>query len=167
MLVQSLEKRNQTRENTLRYCFMLFRLQTLMKAKSLEVRRNEDFLRVHSFNQRAKPPSESLHALQWQMNSTYARKVSREFATQPEEEQKQQQLELRIASFHKFKEKQILSLMCLHFRRRARFLLYFAFQNYKTQVYKLLIGDLVKRQQMAIVPALAPAPEQDPNPTDL
>lgn len=36
-----------------------------------------------------------------------------------------------IKLFHKYREKSLLSLMFLHYRRRARMLLYFAFQKYK------------------------------------
>lgn len=40
--------------------------------------------------------------------------------------------------------------MFLHYRRRARLLLYFAFQKYKTQIYKLIIAEIFKKQDLAL-----------------
>jgi hypothetical protein len=40
--------------------------------------------------------------------------------------------------------------MFLHYRRRARLLLYFAFHKYKTQIYKTVISDLVAKQNFAL-----------------
>ena len=55
-----------------------------------------------------------------------------------------------INSFRHFRERKILELMFLHFRRRARLLLYFAFQKYKTQIYKSVISESLQKEDLAI-----------------
>jgi len=50
-----------------------------------------------------------------------------------------------VKMFHRYKEKSLLGLMLLHYRRRARLLMYFAFQKYKTQVYKAVMADLIQK----------------------
>ena len=40
--------------------------------------------------------------------------------------------------------------MFLHCRRRHRLLLYFAFQKYKTQIYKSVMADLLRAQALGM-----------------
>ena len=70
------------------------------------------------------------------------------------------QLQEDIKSFQHYRERAVLGLMLLHTRRRQRLLLYFAFQKYKTQVYKTLVSEYVEMQDMAIPTRGLPAPEE-------
>lgn len=58
--------------------------------------------------------------------------------------------------FHRYKEKSLLSLMFLHYRRRARLLIYFAFHKYKTQVYKGVITDFIRKQELRMPGIVGP-----------
>jgi len=51
-----------------------------------------------------------------------------------------------------FRERTILKLAFLHHRRRARLLLYFGFQQYKTQTFKGIIHDFIRLQEVGLRP---------------
>ena len=60
------------------------------------------------------------------------------------------QLETDVHHFQSYREKSVLKLMFLHTKRRHRLLSYFAFNKYKTQVYKHLISDFVQKENLGL-----------------
>ena len=94
---------------------------------------------------------QKLELKQWEVNSCYWTRVKDEMKLESKlPKEIAGRLEFEIKSFFHFRERTTLNLMFLHHRRRTRFLQYFAFQRYKTQVYKMVLADAAKKDIVGI-----------------